>query len=179
MSRKTTILLVLLLAIAGVTAGLACSNYADRQEIAKRAQADLAECSKLAARIQAIQARPQLASDKPRQAAETTGMIEAAAKSAKIPAGKLVRISPGPARRLGDSPYKEKPTEVFLKNVTMKQVVAFLHDLTGPAGGLTARTLRLSSPSARDTGNLWSVDLELTYLIYDPPRGDNLGARSL
>ncbi len=179
MNRNTAILLVLFLAIAAVTASLAYSNYVDRQEIASRARADLAECSKLAARIQAIQARPQLASDKPRQAAETTGMIEAAAKFAKIPSARLVRINPGPLRRLGDSPYKEKPTAVFLKKVTMEQVVVFLHNLTGPAGGLTARTLRLSSPSSADTGNLWSVELELTYLIYDPPRGESFGARSL
>ncbi len=179
MTHKTSILLALLLVASAITAGLAYSNSDDRREVAKRTQADLAECSKLAARIQAIQARPQLASDKPRQVAETTGMIEAAAKSAKIPAGKLVRINPGPLRRLGDSPYKEKPTEIFLKNVTMDQVVAFLHNLTGPAGGLTAKTLRLSSPSSADTGNLWSVDLELTYLIYDPPRAGSPGARSL
>lgn len=94
--------------------------------------------------------------------------IESAAQSAGIAAGEIDSIDPSPPRQLGNSPYKEKPTEVRLRQATLQQLITFLHRLsTGPAG-LTVKNLRLAAPHELDKPDLWKVEVTLTYLLYSP-----------
>jgi hypothetical protein len=102
-------------------------------------------------------------------AAEITQMIDAASQKAKIAPAKLVRITPNPPRRVGESVYKEKPTQILLKEVTLSQVVEMLYDLSQGENPLIPKSIRLTTPRNQDTGNLWDGEIVLTYLIYDPP----------
>jgi len=166
--RKATLLL-----IAGVLAGIVLSwcygDMARARGAAKRAAADLVECGRMAAAIENRSRQPAKASEHEQLAAETTGLIETAAKDADIELHSLIRISPEPPRRLGDTVYKEKPTQVFLKDITLKQLVGLVHNLLTSKNNLEVKALRLAAPRPDDTADNWTAELVLTYLIYDPP----------
>ena len=79
-----------------------------------------------------------------------------------------MRIWPEPARRVGDTAYKQKPTQVILHKLTLQQLIRFLHTLTGPDTGLHVASLRLTTPRGHDTTNIWNAETTITYLIYAP-----------
>ena len=133
---------------------------------------NLQQCKQLAARIQKLRSRPAVASEHERVSEETTSLIEKAARSAGIQSKSLMRITPGSARKIQDTTYREEPTQTTLKNITLKQLVGMLYALTVNETALHPKSIRLTSPSTKDTGDLWNVELVLTYLIYDLPKTD-------
>lgn len=158
---------------AALLVGAAAWSYgfmADRREAAASAESSLDRSRSVAARIEQLRRRPNLATDQQRLTAETTGIIELAARSAGIRTDKLVRITPEPARRVGDTVYKEKPTQVLLRNVTLQQLTGMTYKLSDRLKPLHPQSIRLSAPRAEDSGGLWTAELVLTYLIYDPPK---------
>jgi len=142
---------------------------ADRRAAAIVARADLEDSLRDGARIDAIRNRPALAADRERLVSETTALIERAAGAAGIPPDQLVRITPEPPQRLGDSVYKEKPTQVTLKSVSLQQLVTLTHHLVSPSQGLHAKSLRITSLGTEGAAASWAADLVVTYLIYEPP----------
>jgi len=159
-------------ACAGLLAGVAWSGYYfQRQRTAAAAEhSSLAECGRLAGDIERLRVRPALASDQERLETETTRMIEAAVQSAGMDKSRLVRIEPAPPSRVGETPYKQKPTLVRLRNVRMEQIVSFVHELAGGGHGLTTKSIRISAPRRQETGGLWTAEITFVYLIYDPPK---------
>ncbi|HOF17630.1 MAG TPA: hypothetical protein PK082_01880 [Phycisphaerae bacterium] len=146
------------------------SRYCRLRAAAAAGQADLRDCAQMASRIEKLSRRPTLASDHEKLATETTRLIEEAAKSAGISGDRLIRISPESPARLGETPYKEKPTGVLLKNVTLKQIVEFVHALLSGEHGLNAKSIRIAAPREQDTGEEWTAEIVLTYLVYDPAK---------
>ena len=142
---------------------------ADMRSSARAAAYDLNKCRQLAGQIESLSNRPTMASDTELLAGETTGLAEQAAKAAGIPASSLVRINPDPPQRLADSVYKEKPTNVHMKNVTLKQLVTMVYKMTDGPLALHPKSIRLTAPRVEDTGDRWTAELVMTYLIYDPP----------
>lgn len=173
MTRRSTILLGILAGLLVLTAWWSYRYMASRRRIAATAQADLADCLRIAGQIERLRRRPTLAAHRERLASETTGLIEEAARSAGIPADSLSRISPGRPRRVDDTAYQEKPTRVLLRKVTRRQLVVLMHRLLSAGAGLHAKSIRLSAPRHDDSGDRWTVELVLTDLIYDPPRLEN------
>ena len=169
MTRRTGILLAIMAGLLCLTALWSYRHAGAQRTAATAAYADLGACRRMGGRIEAARARPALAAERERLASETTSLIEQSARSAGIRAAKLVRIPPPPARRVGRRGYKEKPTQVFLKGVTLRRLVAMLHELTCTEVGLRAKSLRITAPRPEDTGDLWNAEVGLTYLIYDPP----------
>jgi len=134
--------------------------------------ADVQECEQLSARIVGVRNLPTVATDQEEPSGEITGLVEAAATSAGIPAAKLLDIVPQPPARVGDSDYKEKATQVTLKDVTLEQVVKLMHGVVTGRRGLRAKWLRLDARSGEEGGSPWTAEFGLTYMIYDPPRTD-------
>jgi hypothetical protein len=169
MNRRTIQLLIL----AGLLAISALWSYrkmAGQQQAAKLAAADLAECRKAADQIEALRRRPALAQQNQRESAETIGLIEKSAKAAGLTEAMLVRTVPEQPLRLGDTVYLEKPTRVQLKNVSLVQLVEMVYRIVTDKNHLHAKAMRISAPSAEDTGAQWNVELVLTYLIYEPQK---------
>jgi len=164
------IYLAALLALLAVCAAWSLGDLAGQRAAAHGAAENLVRCRRLAGRIRALRRRPARAAERERQSAELTGPIERAARDAGIPSDRLVRISPEPARRLGESAYEEKPTRVFLKRVTLEDLVTMIHTLTDPERGLDLKSLRLAATSRGVAEGTWSAELVLTYLIYKPAR---------
>ena len=95
--------------------------------------------------------------------------MEAAVRAAGIEPTKLTRITPEPAHRLGDSAYKEKPTHVRLTEVTPRQLVVFVHTLCSGPRAPQPRSLTMRAPRRDGAPRTWSVEIVVTYLVYDPP----------
>jgi hypothetical protein len=159
--------LFLLICVAEVWAYAYMSG---RRNDAIAAGKDLRDCAKMAAEIERVSRQPALAAEREQLAAETSGAIESAAKAAGIDPKRLVRITPGAPQRIGDTVYKEKPTHVLLKDVTLKELVAMLHGIASSPQCLNPRSLRLAATQREDTGALWTAEVVVSYLIYEPIR---------
>ena len=86
--------------------------------------------------------------------------------------GGILRITPGSPQRIEDTAYKEKPTRVLLKDITLQQLVRLLHAVASGDRRLHPKSLRIAAPRRDNTGPLWTAEIELTYLIYAPLRLD-------
>jgi hypothetical protein len=169
MNRRTGVLTVLVACLLAAYVAWAYGFLRDQRAAAQADLNALEQCREAAARIEAIQRRPTMASDQERLAAEVTGRVEAAARSAGISGGGLLRIGRLPAQRVRDTVYKEKPTEVLLKDVTLPQLARLVHELVRGKGDLRAKSIRVRAPRQKDAGREWDGEVVLTYLIYDPP----------
>jgi hypothetical protein len=129
---------------------------------------DAALCQHLADRIIALQSKPAIAGSAALAQDNLSRRIEAAVRGAGVAGEDLASIEPDPPVRAGDSPYLEKPTSVQLRNVSLQQLARLLCQLAADGSGLRIKSLRLTAPPEEQTGNLWSVEFTLTYLIYSP-----------
>ncbi len=170
MTRRLTIQLAVLAALLALTALWTYGGMARSRSRAIAAAAETADCARMADSIRRAAVRPVKVAEFERLATETTGIIERSARAANIRADRLVRITPAQPRRLGESVYKEKPTVVLLKGISMKQVVLLMHALIASDFGLNVKSLRLSAPQPDDARDLWTAEMVVTYLIYAPPR---------
>ena len=137
----------------------------DQRAAAVAAGANAAEDQRMLDQIEQIRRRPALAVEREKMAGEITTLIDSAARAAGVNSRR--RISSEKPRRLGDSAYNEKPTQVIWESVTLKQVVDMVLALSSKGAGLNLESVRLSAP--RDSADdLWTAELVLTYLIYEP-----------
>jgi len=162
----TSILLALML----VSALWALRGMADRQRSARLASESLAECRRLARRLRALRELPTIADRGESLGSEVQTAIEASARRAAIPPNQLTRITPEPAQRLGDTPYKEKPTCVRLADVSLQQLVTLIHALGTGDARQHAKSIRIRSPRRDDASDRWTAEFVLTTLFYDPPK---------
>ena len=170
MNRRRLLLFGLLVALIGIVATWAYDDMVTARRAAFVANENLIACRRMTAGIESFQKRPVKAAEHVQLATKTTGLIEKSAKDASINLRNLIRITPEPARRVGDTVYKEKITFVHLKNTTLKQLVALVHNLITAEEKLQIKTIRIAAPRPDDTGSWWTVELALTYLIYEPPK---------
>lgn len=165
--RLATLLGVLCLILAGLAAW-SFADMAEKKHVTHDAAADLAEVKKLAERIIEVRDQPAIAGSYELELDELTRQIEEAADKAELPGGSLVRIWPEAARRVGDSPYKEKPTQILLRQVTLRQITIFLHELSNSESGLNVQSLRVVAPHRDVEDDTWTAEATITYLIYSP-----------
>jgi hypothetical protein len=141
------------------------------REAAAQAVADLASAQDIAGRIALLRQRPVVADAREAQGEDISRRIEEAAREAGVEETSLERIEPEPARRLGDTPYREKPTRLRLRHVTLQQLFQMLHALASEAPGssvLRLSSFRLSAPHGEEAGDEWMVESTLSCLVYDP-----------
>jgi hypothetical protein len=149
----------------------------DARASASAAAQDLADCRALADRIESLRRLPAVAGAAELGASDLSRQIEQAAKVAEFPDDSVERIEPEPARRVGETNYREVATQVRLRHVTLRQVFTFLHALCADAlsnalgrsaSGLRLRSIRLSAPRGEETADRWTVESTLTYMVYSP-----------
>ena len=137
----------------------------DRAMLA-RVNAD--ECRKIAEHINTLRYSPALASSSEEAFREMSKRIEATAIAMGIAEDKIAAIDPDPVVRIGDTAYLEKATEVQLREVTLPQLIGLLGKLVEGNHELCVKALWLSVPPRNESGNLWTADLTISYLIYSP-----------
>lgn len=160
-----------------VLAGVTVCSWLVMRASAERAGEVLAEersCQRLIAEILALQNRPRFAGLAAESPQAITARAEEAVRQSGLPVTALVRIEPQSAVRLGDSPYRQRPTRLELRRATLEQVTRFVFHMTRAEEGAAVRDLRLVSvdgPDAADGGGtLWNAEPVLTQLIFSPIR---------
>ncbi len=118
-------------------------------------------------RIVALRDTPQQATDRERPNEELLAQIEAAMKTAGVPASCWQDSIPQPVQRLPQSPYQRFSTRLYFEDVTLEQTLHFAHAILAADASLAVSALRLSAP-ARDETMVWNVDLAVSYLVYSP-----------
>lgn len=127
-------------------------------------------CQELSRRIIELKKKPELISGNMSSTAQIAQSVEFAMVQAEIPAGKLVRIEPRSAKRFEKTPFLEQPSHLEFREVTMEQLIRFLHAVS-TQNRLEAIELRFHAPrsSALETGpEIWNAELVLTNTIYSP-----------
>ncbi len=173
--RLFTAALVVNLALA-LSAAWGYYRWTHTHGAAQSAVEETRTCRGLAAQIRALDSRPTQADSQEMPIQDLTRRIEQSAADAGIPMASLVRISPQPASRIGDTPYKTKSTQVLLQRVSLRQVILFHHALETQGVGLLATGLRLAAPQPSNANGLWTSESTLTHVVYSPttpnPRRD-------
>jgi hypothetical protein len=167
---KRVLTLLLALAVVLLLATVWGYRYMEEQRLAAaKAESDLADCRIAAGDIRQCRDKPAQAAERERGPGEMNALIEKAAQASGITvADSLDRITPQSPRPVPDTVYREQPTGVVLRKVTLRQLVPFLHSLLTSGTGLRAKSIHLSAPREEELGDRWTADLLLSYLIYDP-----------
>jgi hypothetical protein len=161
MSRRITRILVLVLLCLAMVSLWSWGRMTDQRRSAARAAEDLALSRATAGRIEQLRQRPSLGTSRePHQ--ELSRRIEQAAAAAQLGTGSLERIGSEQQRRLSDS-VAERSRPVFLRQVTLRQLMTFMHTLTEENPGLQIGSLRLSAPRGEEGGELWRAEMTLSY----------------
>lgn len=124
---------------------------------------------------------PQLVSDREMELTHLARLIERSADQAKVPRQALDRIWPQPPRRIGDTVYQRKATQLVIRDITLPQVIRFLHGLAVGDSPLRIDSLRLSAPrnssathsAGRQTNSspsreTWTLEATVSHLLYKP-----------
>jgi hypothetical protein len=148
-------------------------RLSDSRAAAVAAAHDLADCRAMIAHIESLRRRPAVAGARELAAADLSRRIADAARTARIDERAIERIEPEPARRVGDTDYREVATQVRLRNLSLHQVFAFFHALgstpaTSATASLSLREVRLSAPRGDETSDRWTVESTVTYTVYAP-----------
>lgn len=165
---KPMVLMALATLVVTILAMWSYGHLHDSQSAANSAADDLAVCRRLAREVINLDSRPAMAHSQQIHLTELTRHIEQSTKQAKISPNSLVRIWPDPPMRVGDTVYQKKSTQVLFRQVTLRQIITFLHHVASQDGGPKTTQIRLSTPRGDETGNRWTAETTLTYLIYAP-----------
>ena len=149
----------------------AATGLLDAMALAKQAASDLSTCRAIAGRVVSLQSAGGAAVTEAIDQLSMQRRGEKALVSIGLPTNHLVEVASELPRSVGETAYREMPTNLVLRDVTLRQVVRFLLAMSADNSPLQARALRLSSP--RDSGGdtQWTAELTLTYFTYSPNSG--------
>lgn len=158
-----------------LAAGLVCINawaYSRLKE-QRAAVADAAEelhqCRRLAATLGRLQGPSVPAGSKPIQPNDMIRWIEQSAQHAQVSMDHLVKIWPGPVKRIGNSRLKQAPVQLQLRSVDLQQLITLLHHLASEAHGLQITAIRLAADQDNPQGEeLWTAEATVTYVFDEP-----------
>jgi len=165
--QRLTIWLSVMLLCMSILCFWSWGQMQEQQRIAQITVTDQLNCQILKSEIQAIQESAQ--TRKPSDDMNTlVQQIQQAASNAQMPMSHVHRIRPATQRRIGQSPYLEKPTQLSLSNITLKSTVTFLHHLASLQPDLQIQSMRITEDRRNPTSDLWQVEVGLANVIYAP-----------
>jgi hypothetical protein len=132
-----------------------------------------AQSQSLATRIRTLRDQPTLADDHAMQKEDMTRRIADAVAASSMDERRLIAIEHQAARRIGRTAYLEAPTRLAFRDVTLPRVLTMLDALTMNDSRLQVSYLRLAAPRREADPSRWTVDVTVTYLIYEPPMQQN------
>ena len=166
-AQRLTVWLVVMLLCMTALCFWSWQQLQTQQHLAKATVNDQLKCQRLASEIQAIRDTAQ--TQKPEDQINTlVQQIQQAADQASMPMSHVQRIRPATQRRMGQSAYLEKPTQLSLSNITLQKTIAFLHHLVSLQPDLQIQSMRLTEARKNPTSNLWQVEVGLATVVYAP-----------
>ena len=171
MNSQCTKLLAVLVIAAGLAAVFAFSWEDRRHEAAAASVEDLAICRQKIADLVKWDVGPgsdaPLTADNP----ELNRRVHAAAVDAGVP-DSLASIDPGQPHQLKETDYSETLVFLRLNEVTLRQLITFLHQLSAHDASIRTKSVELGIPPgqpANSSGDTWTADVTLAFLTYAPP----------
>ena len=143
-------------------------SYTGARDASGTALSSLSLSIELAERIESLRRRPTMAGDSEMAMTQLAGLVEQASQAANLPDRSVARVWPQRPRRIADTAYKENPTQVQLRGVSLEQLIRFLDHMIGQTEGLNIGSLRLQAPRDTARQGLWEADADLSYLVYAP-----------
>jgi hypothetical protein len=171
--RITRGILIAVTAIAIATLAFAVERWLSAKASAQDAAENLVRCRMLATEIAELKRRPTQASLQLQSQQELASLVAASAKVAEIADSAVVSIRPEPARRVAKTAYLQQSTGVQLRQVSLRQLVNFLAEVTTRDRRILPSSLRLSAPRGKNDGQAenWQVEVVLTNLVFSPESG--------
>jgi len=166
-AKRQMMLLGVMLAMGAIAVVWQVNWMRQQREQARYAAEDLFACQKIAESIASLREQPAVASEKDMGVQALGRRIETASRQAHLSGSFLEGVFPQSPRRLGDTPYVTKPTELRLRGVAFRPLLIFLYHLTDESG-LDVRAIRLSSPRGDAADDVWDTEVTLSYMIYSP-----------
>jgi hypothetical protein len=139
---------------------------------AQDAAESLTVCRDMSTAIERLKQQSQRARLASQSLSDLAQAVEAAATAANLSRDNIVRIDPQALRQIGETDYKEQPTEVELQSVGVAQLKQFLDAVAHSDSNFEVRTLRLRPPhddeASQDKPETWLAEVVLTQRIYAP-----------
>lgn len=168
-SQRLTIWIVMLTAVFALAGFWTYQYMLEQKRFAQVTANNVLECQTIAKQIEKL--RTKTHDDQPVGDMNTlVQLIQQSASLAGMPMNHVQRIRPSSARRIGQTPYIENPTQLSLNQVTMKDTVSFLHHLASNQPSLQIQSLRLTDNSGRQPTpeEAWQVEVGLASITYEP-----------
>ena len=165
-SNRNRVMLSVIFIVLTIAAIWNTSLMYSEKSHARIARQDLNSSNELASDIIALKNQPTLVFAQAMEVQELGERLDAALKLAEA-TNTLGSVTPRSPRRVGESPYIHKPTELRLNGLSLNQLVTFLHHLTSDSS-LTVSDLRLVQPTQPAPRFVWNAEATVSYLIYSP-----------
>ena len=128
----------------------------------------LAECRELGQQIAAARtSENSLATEDAESAEQVTQRVALAARESGFSSSLVSGIFPSLPARIADSDYQQQNTVIRVDRLTLGQLNGFLTELSSNQGFQIGQ-LSLSATQTQSPAEVWSVEITLTRLIYDP-----------
>jgi Tfp pilus assembly protein PilO len=168
MTQRLTMWLLIMLLGMSVICFWSWQQMQEQHRIAQLTANDELQCKAIGDQIS--QLRDAAQSRRPDEDMNTlVQQMQQAASQSSMPMSHVQRIRPSAERRIGQSPYVEKPTQLSLSNITLPQAVAFLHHLATLQPDLQIQSLRITEDRRNQTSDQWQIEVGLANVIYSPP----------
>lgn len=173
--KRQVFLIAVMLVLLALVAGWSVNRMRTARYQAQREARYLAECEAYAKRIKTLRDKPAVASAQKLKEQKLGPFMSEAWRKAGLPGSPPETVSPKAARRIGDSPYKRKPTAIPMRRIALPDLTSFLYHLTDGTG-LRVRELRLTAPDRDSHNNRWDAQVTVTYLVHEPRDESRAGA---
>lgn len=164
------LVLILLPAITGLAMIIAFLGKTAAQTDSEEIATDLQRSRTLAKEISKLRSSPIIAGAADIDPTDISKRIDKAAKVALFTTDSITRISPEQPQRIADTPYRQRVTQVILRNVNLRQLLGFTTAISKLDGGMNIRSIRIVAPRSDNASSaeIWAVEITLTYIYFDP-----------
>lgn len=167
MSPRLFVLILSALVLSGLAAvvgGWAWNEAAARTDALSR----LTASREVVDDIRRLRARPAVSAERADTSGDLSQSLDMALRLTEVRPTALARVEPQLPQRLGETDYRAQTVDLQLSNVRLQHAVEFAQQLESAASAWTVRRVQLTPAASADAAELWSIQLTLTKLIYDP-----------
>ena len=164
---KTKLSIAVIALVMIIAAGWSLLAWSDASDDADRAASDLQATHSLVREIISLQPASLKANTQGDPSTRLPKLIDDAMKSAEIEAEILDRISPQPARTIGQSSVSEIPMQLVFREISLHQLLTFVISLVHGNDWLCVRNVHLLHPqgiAGQGSNAQWNVEIILSYL---------------
>ncbi len=141
-------------------------SLASRKDAYRVAAAQLVQMQDDAREVLRLREIPKKAAPRTRTSQELLALVERSVDAVGIPRASWRDSLPQPAVRIPNADYKREATRISLERITLRQLAAFVYDLTTNDPTLQVPTLNLiNRVPDKDT---FDTDLAVAYLVFAP-----------